>query len=205
MAVVDIGSGTVTSRFSRRVPVAHRCSPSAAKHFTNDVAGGAAHRRHRGRERVKKKHGCVSLPFPKEDMIEVQSVGTKKRRIMGRQLLPRSSGQDRRGCQLVLAEIRKSGFDQSPNGGIVSPAAEPCSKAWSRSASRSSTCRCGLGTPRNHRPGGRGVLAGPRHRRRSVPRSHRARLGEGRLLQEDAGVPAPSASSRGPGDMPILF
>jgi cell division protein FtsA len=138
-------------------------------------------------ERVKKKHGCALVSLvPEEDMIEVQSVGTKKARIMGRQLLAEVlQARTEEVCQLVLAEIRKSGFDQSLNGGIVLTGGGAMLEGMVEIGEQIFDLPVRLGTPSGI-TGLVDVVSSPAHATAVglVLRSHRARLGEGRLLQE---------------------
>ena len=164
--------------------------PIGGEHFTNDVAV-ALRTGVTEAERVKKKHGCALVSLvPEEDMIEVQSVGTKKARIMGRQLLAEVlQARTEEVCQLVLAEIRKSGFDQSLNGGIVLTGGGAMLEGMVEIGEQIFDLPVRLGTPSGI-TGLVDVVSSPAHATAVglVLRSHRARLGEGRLLQEMRGT-----------------
>ena len=187
VAVVDIGSGTVDIAIFEKGSLWHTAVlPIGGEHFTNDVAV-ALRTGVTEAERVKKKHGCALVSLvPEEDMIEVQSVGTKKARIMGRQLLAEVlQARTEEVCQLVLAEIRKSGFDQSLNGGIVLTGGGAMLEGMVEIGEQIFDLPVRLGTPSGI-TGLVDVVSSPAHATAVglVLRSHRARLGEGRLLQE---------------------
>ena len=191
VAVVDIGSGTVDIAIFEKGSLWHTAVlPIGGEHFTNDVAV-ALRTGVTEAERVKKKHGCALVSLvPEEDMIEVQSVGTKKARIMGRQLLAEVlQARTEEVCQLVLAEIRKSGFDQSLNGGIVLTGGGAMLEGMVEIGEQIFDLPVRLGAPSGI-TGLVDVVSSPAHATAVglVLRSHRARLGEGRLLQEMRGT-----------------
>lgn len=121
VAIVDVGAGTTDLAIFEKGSLWHTAVLQVGgEHFTNDVA--VALRTPVGEaEKIKKKHGCALVSMvPEEDSIEVPSVGGRKPRIMARQVLGDViQARAEEICQLVLTEIRRSGFDRSLNSGVV--------------------------------------------------------------------------------------
>ena len=121
VALVDIGGGTTDVAIFEKGALWHTAVLQVGgEHFTNDVAV-ALRAPVAEAEKIKKKHGCaLASMVPEEDSIEVQGVGGRKPRIMGRQILAEVlQARAEEICQLVLTEVRRAGFDRSLNSGIV--------------------------------------------------------------------------------------
>lgn len=121
VAVVDIGSGTVNVAIFEKGALWHTAVlPIGGDHFTNDLAI-ALRTGSTEAEKIKRRHGCALVSLvPEEDMVEVHTVGGRKARMMGRQLVAEVlQARAEELCQIVLAEIRRSGLDQALNSGIV--------------------------------------------------------------------------------------
>ena len=121
VALVDIGGGTTDVAIFEKGALWHTAVLQVGgEHFTNDVAV-ALRAPVAEAEKIKKKHGsALASLVPEEDSIEVQGVGGRKPRIMGRQILAEVlQARAEEICQLVLTEVRRAGFDRSLNSGIV--------------------------------------------------------------------------------------
>ena len=121
VALVDIGGGTTDLAIFDKGTIWHTAVlPTGGDHFTNDVAVGLRTPIAEA-EKIKKKYGCcLSTMVSDEDTIEVPSVGGRKARILGRQLLsdilqPRAEEI----CHLVYEEIRRAGYERVLNSGVV--------------------------------------------------------------------------------------
>jgi len=121
VAMVDIGGGTADLAIFERGSLWHTGVVAiGGDHFTNDIAVGlrtpipAA-------EKLKRKSGCaLSSMVDEDDTIEVASVGGRRPRLMARRILseilqPRAEEI----FHLVWDEIRRAGYEQSLNSGIV--------------------------------------------------------------------------------------
>ncbi len=121
VALVDIGGGTTDLAIFDKGTIWHTSVlPTGGDHFTNDVAVGLRTPIAEA-EKIKKKYGCcLATMVSEEDTIEVPSVGGRKARILGRQLLsdilqPRAEEI----CHLVYEEIQRAGYERVLNSGIV--------------------------------------------------------------------------------------
>ena len=121
VALVDIGGGTTDLAIFDKGTIWHTSVlPIGGDHFTNDVAVGLRTPIAEA-EKIKKKYGCcLATMVSDEDTIEVPSVGGRKARILGRQLLsdilqPRAEEI----CHLVYEEIQRAGYERVLNSGIV--------------------------------------------------------------------------------------
>ena len=121
VALVDIGGGTTDLAIFDKGTIWHTSVlPTGGDHFTNDVAVGLRTPILEA-EKIKKKYGCaLATMVSEEDTIEVPSVGGRKPRILGRQILsdilqPRAEEI----CHLVFQEIRRAGYERVLNSGVV--------------------------------------------------------------------------------------
>jgi cell division protein FtsA len=121
VALVDIGGGTTDLAIFEKGSLWHTAVLQVGgEHFTNDVAV-ALRTPVSEAEKIKRKYGCaLTSMVPEEDSIEVPSVGGRKPRILARQLLGDViQARAEEVCQMVLAEIRRAGFERSLNSGVV--------------------------------------------------------------------------------------
>ena len=121
VALLDIGGGTTDIAIFDKGTIWHTSVlPTGGDHFTNDVAVGLRTPILEA-EKIKKKYGCaLATMVSEEDTIEVPSVGGRKPRILGRQILadilqPRAEEI----CHLVFQEIRRAGYERTLNSGVV--------------------------------------------------------------------------------------
>jgi cell division protein FtsA len=121
VALVDIGGGTADLAIFERGSLWHTGVVAVGgDHFTSDIAVGLR-TPIPDAEKVKRKHGCaLSSMVDEDDTIEVASVGGRKPRLMPRRILseilqPRAEEI----FHLVWDEIRRAGYEQSLNSGIV--------------------------------------------------------------------------------------
>ena len=121
VALLDIGGGTTDIAIFDKGTIWHTSVlPTGGDHFTNDVAVGLRTPIFEA-EKIKKKYGCaLATMVSEEDTIEVPSVGGRKPRILGRQILadilqPRAEEI----CHLVFQEIRRAGYERTLNSGVV--------------------------------------------------------------------------------------
>ncbi|MBN2371239.1 MAG: cell division protein FtsA [Vicinamibacteria bacterium] len=121
VSLVDIGGGTTDLAIYERGALWHTAVLQVGgEHFTNDVAV-ALRTPVSEAEKIKKKYGCaLTSMIPEEDSIEVPSVGGRKPRIMARQVLGDVlQARAEELCQMILAELRRAGFERSLNSGVV--------------------------------------------------------------------------------------
>jgi cell division protein FtsA len=121
VALVDIGGGTTDLAIFEKGSLWHTAVLQVGgEHFTNDVAV-ALRTPVSEAEKIKRKYGCaLTSMVPEEDSIEVPSVGGRKPRIMARQLLGDViQARAEELCQMILAEIKRAGFERSLNSGVV--------------------------------------------------------------------------------------
>jgi cell division protein FtsA len=121
VALVDIGGGTTDFAIFERGSLWHTGVVAVGgDHFTNDVAVGLR-TPIPDAEKVKRKSGCaLSSMVDEDETIEVASVGGRKPRVMPRRILseiiqPRAEEI----LHLVWDDIRRAGYEQSLNSGIV--------------------------------------------------------------------------------------
>jgi cell division protein FtsA len=113
-------------------------------HFTNDIAVGLR-MPIPDAEKLKRRSGCaLTAMVPEHDTMEVASIAGRRARTMARRVLseilqPRAEEI----CHLLWDEIRRAAIEKSLNSGIVITGGASCWRAWRRSRSRFSTCRCG--------------------------------------------------------------
>lgn len=121
VVLVDIGGGTTDIAIYHNGTLKHTGVISlGGNQVTGDISVGLRTPANEA-EKIKKKHGCalVSL-IPKEETIEVPSVGGRKPRVVSRQILgeiiePRVEEL----FQLVNREIIRSGYDGIVASGVV--------------------------------------------------------------------------------------
>jgi cell division protein FtsA len=121
VALVDIGGGTTDLAIFEKGSLWHTAVLQVGgEHFTNDVAV-ALRTPVSEAEKIKRKYGCaLTSMVPEEDSIEVPSVGGRKPRILARQLLGDViQARAEEVCQMILAEIKRAGFERSLNSGVV--------------------------------------------------------------------------------------
>jgi cell division protein FtsA len=121
VCMVDIGGGTTDISVFTEGAIRHTCViPIAGDQVTNDIAV-ALRTPTANAEEIKKKYGCALTQLAASDeSIEVPSVGDRPPRKLARQTLaeviePRI--EELYG--LVLAELRRSGFEDLIGSGIV--------------------------------------------------------------------------------------
>jgi cell division protein FtsA len=121
VALVDIGGGTADLAIFERGSLWHTGVVAiGGDHFTNDIAVGLR-TPIPDAEKLKRKSGCaLSSMVDEDDTIEVASVGGRRPRVMQRRILseilqPRAEEI----FHLVWDEIRRAGYEQSLNSGIV--------------------------------------------------------------------------------------
>jgi cell division protein FtsA len=121
VALVDIGGGTTDLAIFDKGTIWHTAVlPTGGDHFTNDIAVGLRTPIVEA-EKIKKKQGCaLGTMVSEEDTIEVPSVGGRNPRILPRQILadiiqPRAEEV----CHLIYQEIRRAGYENILNSGVV--------------------------------------------------------------------------------------
>ena len=121
VCMVDIGGGTTDISVFTEGAIRHTCViPIAGDQVTNDIAV-ALRTPTANAEEIKKKYGCALTQLAaRDESIEVPSVGDRPPRKLARQTLaeviePRI--EELYG--LVLAELRRSGFEDLIGSGIV--------------------------------------------------------------------------------------
>jgi cell division protein FtsA len=121
VALIDIGGGTTDLAIFEKGSIWHTAVlPAGGDHFTNDLAVGLR-TPIPDAERLKKKHGCALATLVEGDeAIEVPSVGGRKARMLSRQVMaeilqPRAEEI----FTLIHEEVRRAGFEQLLNAGIV--------------------------------------------------------------------------------------
>jgi cell division protein FtsA len=121
VALIDVGGGTTDLAIFEKGSIWHTAVlPAGGDHFTNDLAVGLR-TPIPDAERLKKKHGCALATLVEgDDAIEVPSVGGRKARMLSRQVMaeilqPRAEEI----FTLIHEEVRRAGFDQLLNAGIV--------------------------------------------------------------------------------------
>jgi cell division protein FtsA len=121
VCMVDIGGGTTDISVFTEGAIRHTAViPIAGDQVTNDIAV-ALRTPTANAEEIKKKYGCALTQLASgEDSIEVPSVGDRPPRKLARQTLaeviePRA--EELYG--LILAELRRSGFEEVIGSGIV--------------------------------------------------------------------------------------
>lgn len=121
VALVNIGGGTTGFAIFERGSLWHTgVVPVGGDHFTNDIAVGLR-TSIQDAEKIKCRCGwALSAMVDADETIDVPSVGGRKSRVIARRTLseiiqPRAEEI----CHLLWAEIRKAGFEQSLNSGIV--------------------------------------------------------------------------------------
>ena len=121
VALIDIGGGTADVAIFERGSLWHTGVVAiGGDHFTNDIAVGLR-TPIPDAEKLKRKSGCaLSSMVDEDDTIEVASVGGRRPRLMARRILseilqPRAEEI----FHLVWDEIRRAGYEQSLNSGIV--------------------------------------------------------------------------------------
>jgi len=121
VVLVDVGGGTTDIAIYHSGTLKHTAVISlGGNQITGDISVGLRTPANEA-EKIKKRHGCalVSL-IPKDETIEVPSVGGRKPRVVSRQILgeiiePRVEEL----FQLVNREIIRSGYDGIVASGVV--------------------------------------------------------------------------------------
>ena len=121
VALVDIGGGTTDFAIFERGSLWHTGVVAiGGDHFTNDIAIGLR-TPIPDAEKIKRRCGCaLSAMVDEEDTMEVASVGGRPPRVMARRILceilqPRAEEI----FHLLWDEIRRAGYEQALNSGIV--------------------------------------------------------------------------------------
>ncbi|OGO94429.1 MAG: cell division protein FtsA [Coxiella sp. RIFCSPHIGHO2_12_FULL_42_15] len=121
VCLVDIGGGTTDIAIFTEGSIRHTSIiPIAGDHVTNDVAV-ALRTPTQYAERIKKEFGTILVDeLEHDEQIEVPSVAHRSPRHMPRRLLADViTARYEELFQLVLAEIRRGGFLDSINAGVV--------------------------------------------------------------------------------------
>ncbi len=121
VAIVDIGGGTTDIAVFSEGSIKHTAVlPLGGNYLTNDIAVGLRTPIMEA-EKIKIKYGCAYTPLiPKEETIEVPSVGGREPREVSRQILgeiiePRMEEM----LNLAYREIVKSGYEDLLAAGVV--------------------------------------------------------------------------------------
>ncbi|MFQ5586628.1 MAG: cell division protein FtsA [Thermodesulfobacteriota bacterium] len=121
VVLVDIGGGTTDIAIYHSGTLKHTGVISlGGNQVTGDISVGLRTPSNEA-EKIKKKHGCaLTSTIPKEETIEVPSVGGRKPRVVSRQILgeiiePRMEEL----FQLINREIIRSGYDGIVASGVV--------------------------------------------------------------------------------------
>ena len=121
VALVDIGAGTTDFAIFERGSIWHTGVISVGgDHFTNDIAVGLR-TSIPDAEKIKRRCGsALSAMVDDDETIEVPSVGGRQSRVLARRILseilqPRAEEV----FHLLWDEIRKAGFENSLNSGVV--------------------------------------------------------------------------------------
>ena len=121
VAIVDIGGGTTDIAVFSEGSIKHTAVlPLGGNYLTNDIAVGLRTPIMEA-EKIKIKYGCAYTPLiPKEETIEVPSVGGREPREVSRQILgeiiePRMEEM----LNLAYKEIVKSGYEDLLAAGVV--------------------------------------------------------------------------------------
>lgn len=121
VVLVEIGGGTTDVIIYVNGSVAHTAViPLGGNHITNDITVGLRTAMDSA-EKIKQKYGCaLSGLVPKDEMIDVPSVGGRKPRILSRQILAEIiEARMEEIFELVKKEIVKSGCEDGLASGIV--------------------------------------------------------------------------------------
>jgi cell division protein FtsA len=121
VALVDIGGGTTDFAIFERGSLWHTGVVAVGgDHFTNDIAVGLR-TPIPDAEKIKRRCGCaLSAMVDEDETMEVPSVGGRTPRVMARRILseilqPRAEEI----LHLLWDEIRRAGYEQALNSGIV--------------------------------------------------------------------------------------
>jgi cell division protein FtsA len=121
IVLVDVGGGTTDIAIYHNGTLKHTSVISlGGNQITGDISVGLRTPANEA-EKIKKKYGCaITSMIPKEETIEVPSVGGRKPRVVSRQILgeiiePRVEEL----FQLVNSEVIRSGYDGIAASGVV--------------------------------------------------------------------------------------
>lgn len=121
VCIVDIGGGTTDiAVFGKNALLHTAVIPQGGDHITNDIVVGLRTPPNEA-ERIKKEHGCaLSSLVPKDELIDVPSVGDRPPRQMARRIVcdiiePRLDEIFR----LVASQIQESGVEDQLTSGVV--------------------------------------------------------------------------------------
>lgn len=121
VALLDIGGGTTDIAVYSEGSIKHTAVIAVGGNYlTSDIATGLRTPAAEA-EKIKIKYGCAFMPLiPKDEMIEVASVGGREAREVSRQILGRIiEPRMEEILNLAYKEIVRSGFEEHLTAGIV--------------------------------------------------------------------------------------
>jgi len=121
VALLDIGGGTTDIAVFYEGSIKHTAViPAGGNYLTSDIATGLRTPMAEA-EKLKIKYGCAYMPLiPKDELIEVPSVGGREAREVSRQILGRIiEPRMEEILNLAYKEIVRSGFEDILAAGIV--------------------------------------------------------------------------------------
>ena len=121
VALIDIGGATTGMAIFAEGSIKHTATlPVGGNFLTTDIATGLR-TPFAEAEKIKLNHGCaMTSMIPKEDVIEVPSVGGREARMVSRQILGRIvEPRMAEILNMVLKEIVRSGYEDLLAAGIV--------------------------------------------------------------------------------------
>jgi cell division protein FtsA len=121
VALLDIGGGTTDIAIFSEGSIKHTAViPVGGNYLTSDIATGLRTPLAEA-ERIKINHGCAYMPLiPKDETIEVPSVGGREAREVSRQILGRIiEPRMEEILNLAYKEIIRSGYEDVLSAGIV--------------------------------------------------------------------------------------
>jgi cell division protein FtsA len=121
VALIDIGGGTTDIAVFSEGSIKHTAVlPVGGNYVTSDIAAGLRTPLAEA-EKIKISYGCAFMPLiPKDELIDVPSVGGREPREVSRQILGRII-EPRMDEILVMVqkEIARSGYDDNLSAGLV--------------------------------------------------------------------------------------
>ena len=121
VALLDIGGGTTDIAIFSAGSIRHTAViPVGGNYLTSDIATGLRTPMNEA-EKIKIRHGCAYMPLiPKDETIEVPSVGGREAREVSRQILGRIiEPRMEEILNLAFKEIVRSGYEDHLAAGIV--------------------------------------------------------------------------------------
>ncbi len=121
IALIDIGGGTTDIAVFAEGSVKHTAIlPVGGNYITSDIATGLRTPISEA-EKIKIRYGCAFTPLiPKDEAIEVPSVGGREPREVSRQILGRIiEPRTEEILNMAFKEITKSGYEDALTAGVV--------------------------------------------------------------------------------------